>query len=53
MRGIVESSLANSYPPEVRHNAEEFRKFRARWLCNDPHSFAAINRMLAEGDLND
>ena len=52
MRGIVESSLANSYPPEVRHNAEEFRKFRARWLCNDPHSFAAINRMLAEGDLN-
>ena len=52
MRGIVESSLANSYPPVVRHNAEEFRKFRARWLCNDPHSFAAINRMLAEGDLN-
>jgi 3-oxoadipate enol-lactonase len=51
MHGIVESSLANSYPPEVRHNAEEFRKFRARWLCNDPHSFAAINRMLAEGDL--
>jgi 3-oxoadipate enol-lactonase len=51
MRGIVESSLANSYPPEVRHNAEEFRKFRARWLCNDPHSFAAINRMLAEQDL--
>ena len=53
MRGIVEGSLANSYPPVVRHNAEEFRKFRARWLCNDPHSFAAINRMLAEGDLND
>jgi 3-oxoadipate enol-lactonase len=52
MRGIVESSLANSYPPEVRHSAEAFRKFRARWLCNDPHSFAAINRMLAEEDLN-
>jgi 3-oxoadipate enol-lactonase len=52
MRGIVESSLANSYPPVVRHDAEAFRKFRARWLCNDPHSFAAINRMLAEGDLN-
>jgi 3-oxoadipate enol-lactonase len=52
MGGIVEASLANSYPPEVRHNAEEFRKFRARWLCNDPHSFAAINRMLAEGELS-
>ena len=44
----VEQGLANSYPPEVRHNAEEFRKFRARWLANDPQSFAAINRMLAE-----
>ena len=53
MRGMVESSLANSYPPEVRHNAEEFRRFRARWLCNDPHGFAAVSRMLAEEDLND
>lgn len=48
MRGIAETSIANSYPPEVRHNAEEFRKFHARWLANDPHSFAAINRMLAD-----
>jgi pimeloyl-ACP methyl ester carboxylesterase len=53
MRSVVEGSLANSYPPVVRHNAEEFRKFRARWLCNDPYSFAAINRMLADGDLSD
>lgn len=51
MFGVVDGSLANSYPPEVRHNAEEFRKFRARWLCNDPHSFAAIHRMLAAEDL--
>ena len=51
MRSVVESSLANSYPPVVRHNAEDFRKFRARWLCNDPRSFAAINRMLAAGDI--
>jgi len=47
MRGIAEHSIANSYPAEVRHNAEAFRSFRARWLANDPHSFAAINRMLA------
>ena len=53
MRGIVEASLANSYPPEVRHNAEEFRKFRARWLANDPQSFAAINRMLADSTVTD
>ncbi|HTW71441.1 MAG TPA: alpha/beta fold hydrolase [Acetobacteraceae bacterium] len=51
MFGLVESSLANSYPPAVRHNAEEFRKFRARWLCNDPRSFASISRMLAAEDL--
>lgn len=48
MRGIAETGIANSYPPELRHNAEEFRKYRARWLANDPHSFAAINRMLAD-----
>lgn len=52
MRGVVEASLANSYPPVVRHNAEEFRKFRARWLANDPQSFAAISRMLAEEDIS-
>ena len=44
---------ANSYPPEVRHNAEEFRKFRARWLANDPQSFAAINRMLADSTVTE
>jgi 3-oxoadipate enol-lactonase len=52
MRGVVESSLANSYPPVVRHDAEEFRKFRARWLANDPQSFAAISRMLADEDIS-
>ena len=53
MRALVEQSLANSYPPEVRHDAEEFRKFRARWLANDPQSFAAINRMLADSTVTD
>jgi 3-oxoadipate enol-lactonase len=48
MRGIADAGIANSYPPEVRHNEQQFRTFRARWLANDPHSFAAINRMLAD-----
>ena len=52
MRGVVETSLANSYPPVVRHNADVFREFRARWLANDPQSFAAINRMLAAEDIS-
>jgi 3-oxoadipate enol-lactonase len=47
MRAIVEASLANSYPPVVRHDLAVFNEFRARWLANDPESFAAINRMLA------
>jgi 3-oxoadipate enol-lactonase len=47
MRSVVEASLANSYPPVVRHDAATFAAFRARWLSNDPESFAAINRMLA------
>ena len=47
------AGVANSYPPEVRHNAEDFRKFRARWLANDPQSFAAINRMLADSTVTE
>ena len=53
MRALVDQGLANSYPPEVRHNAEEFRKFRARWIANDPESFAAINRMLADSKVTE
>ena len=52
MRGVVETSLAASYPPVVRHNEDVFRQFRARWLANDPQSFAAINRMLAAEDIS-
>src|ERR1700722_7209689 len=52
MRGVVEASLANSYPPVVRHSTDVFREFRARWLANDPRSFAAINRMLAAEDIS-
>ena len=51
MRAVVETSLANSYPPVVRHDLEVFAAFRARWLGNDPESFAAINRMLANENI--
>jgi 3-oxoadipate enol-lactonase len=53
MRALVDQGLANSYPREVRHNAEEFRKFRARWIANDPESFATINRMLASATVTE
>jgi 3-oxoadipate enol-lactonase len=52
-RGVVEQSFANSYPPEVRHDIEQYRRFRARWLANDPQSQAAIYRMLLNGTVGD
>ncbi len=52
MRDVVAASLARSYPANVQTNLEHFREFRARWLANDPHSYAAINRMLVGMDLN-
>jgi 3-oxoadipate enol-lactonase len=51
--GVIEESFAASYPPEVRHDAEQYRRFRARWLANDPESYGAIYRMLAEARIED
>lgn len=51
--GVIEDSFAASYPPEVRHDAEQYRRFRARWLANDPESYGAIYRMLAEARIDE
>jgi 3-oxoadipate enol-lactonase len=51
MRVAVDDSMANGYPPELRTDAARFAAFRARWLGNDPASYAAIYRMLAGTDL--
>lgn len=53
MRSVVETSVAASYPPVVRHDPAMFAEFRARWIANDPQSFAAINRMLCNGDISE
>jgi 3-oxoadipate enol-lactonase len=52
-RGIVDASFAASYPPEVRHDAEQYRRFRARWLANDPESLTAMHRMLVNATLTE
>jgi 3-oxoadipate enol-lactonase len=52
MRASVEQSLSRSYPDRFRGNHKSFEQYRRRWLCNDPESFAAINRMLTEMDLS-
>ena len=51
MRSVVDELMANGYPPELRADAARFAAFRARWLGNDPASYAAIYRMLAGTDL--
>jgi 3-oxoadipate enol-lactonase len=52
MRAQAQASLDRSYPEVLRANKERFETYRARWLTNDPQSFAAINRMLLEMDVD-
>jgi len=51
MAAIVDAELGRAYPESLRGNAARFQRFRARWLANDPGSYAAIYRMLAGLDM--
>jgi 3-oxoadipate enol-lactonase len=51
VRVVADETAANGYPEELRTDKARFEGFRARWLANDPASFAAIYRMLANMDL--
>src|SRR3954469_6909771 len=51
VRAVADETAANGYPEELRTDLARFDGFRARWLANDPSSFAAIYRMLADMDL--
>jgi 3-oxoadipate enol-lactonase len=51
MAFAVEDAMLNGYAPELRDDAERFERFRARWLGNDPSSYATIWRMLANADM--
>ncbi len=50
MRAFADQSMARSYPEAYRTDPAAFAEYRNRWICNDPASFAAHNRMLAEMD---
>ena len=50
MGAVVESSLANSYPPNVIRDEKAYAAYRARFLANDPASYAAINRAFSKFD---
>ena len=51
MASAVEDSMLNGYPPELRGDGKRFAQFRARWLGNDPSSYATIWRMLVNADM--
>ena len=51
MASAVEDSMLNGYPPELRVDGKRFAQFRARWLGNDPSSYATIWRMLVNADM--
>jgi 3-oxoadipate enol-lactonase len=49
----VADSMQNGYGPELRGDTRRFERYRARWLGNDPSSYATIYRMLAGMDMQD
>jgi 3-oxoadipate enol-lactonase len=53
MAFAVHDSMQNGYAPELRGDIRRFERFRARWLGNDPASYATIWRMLAGTDMQD
>lgn len=52
VRVALAATAANGYPEELRGDRARFEAWCARWLANDPSSFAAVYRMLAETDLS-
>jgi 3-oxoadipate enol-lactonase len=45
--------MRSGYAEELRGDLTRYARFRARWLGNDPQSYAAISRMLAGTDMQD
>jgi 3-oxoadipate enol-lactonase len=53
MAFAVEDAMLNGYAPELRGDVKRYEQFRARWLGNDPASYATIWRMLANADMQE
>ena len=51
MAFAVEDAMKNGYAPELRGDIRRFERYRARWLGNDPASYATVWRMLANADM--
>ena len=53
MAFAVEDSMRNGYPDELRSDLKRFERYRARWLGNDPASYATVYRMLVATEMDD
>ena len=53
MTPVVDDAMLAGYAPELRGDVRRFEQFRARWLGNDPASYAAIWRMLVNANMQD
>jgi 3-oxoadipate enol-lactonase len=51
MAFAVDDAMQNGYAPELRGDIRRFERYRARWLGNDPASYATVWRMLANADM--
>lgn len=52
MAPVADASFERAYPEVLRAlDRRRYERFRARWLANDPGSYAAIYRMLAGFDM--
>lgn len=47
---VVDAALGRSYPEEVMGDGSDYQRYRARFLTNDPVSYAFILRALAAVD---
>ena len=52
LRALAHISIPNILPEALRNDEQAFLAARARWLANDPRSFAAIYRMFANLDIS-
>ncbi|MDT3683934.1 MAG: alpha/beta hydrolase [Pseudorhodoplanes sp.] len=50
MQAVVDDTLSRSYPPAVIRDKTMYEAYRARFLANDPESYAALNRAFIDFD---
>jgi 3-oxoadipate enol-lactonase len=52
MGPVIEGGLTASYPPAVRKDSKTYDDYLTKYRANDPRSYAAVLRMVAQQDMN-